>query len=82
MPSAYDETTVELKPGSTLILYSDGVTEATGPDNMEFGCCALTALASQEDLTPRKLIDEVHRFSHSSVLADDATVVIIQRLAA
>jgi serine phosphatase RsbU (regulator of sigma subunit) len=34
MPSAYDETTVELKAGSTLILYSDGVTEATGPDNM------------------------------------------------
>ncbi len=79
MSSEYDERTVRLSPGATLLMYSDGVTEAAGRDHLEFGCCALAAQAEKGKLYPKAVLDEVCRFSGSN-LADDATVVVIERL--
>ncbi|MBK6282525.1 MAG: SpoIIE family protein phosphatase [Draconibacterium sp.] len=33
----YEESKIKLKPGDTIILYSDGVTEQQGTDNENFG---------------------------------------------
>ncbi len=34
---SYEETTITLEPGQTLVLYTDGITEAMSPDGRMFG---------------------------------------------
>lgn len=80
LDSAYDQRTVDLPPGSQLLLYSDGVTEAYGNDNVEFGTDNLQSYASKEGLTTGTLLSAVSRYSLPNLLQDDATAVILSSL--
>jgi sigma-B regulation protein RsbU (phosphoserine phosphatase) len=73
---------VSLEPGDTLLLYSDGVTEAANSAGDDFGEDRLvrtlretTALAA--DCVTREILHAVSTFSESS-LGDDITVVAIR----
>jgi sigma-B regulation protein RsbU (phosphoserine phosphatase) len=71
------ETT--LNPGDTLILYTDGVTEAINPEEEEFGESRLiNIVCSNRNLPPQALIASiikaVQQFSHEEQ-ADDITLV-------
>ena len=44
--AAWTEAEVVLEPGATLVLYTDGLTEASSPDDEEFGIDRFSALAS------------------------------------
>lgn len=57
--SAYDETTVRLSPGDTLLMHTDGVTEARGADEM-FGEQRLRkALTGMAGLPARTVVEAI-----------------------
>ena len=79
----YSETAVELRPGDTIVLVSDGIVEAHGPGGELFGFERLEqALALKPPLAhPDKLIDDligqVLEFAGDAQQHDDMTVVVI-----
>ena len=71
---------VQLQPGDTLLLYTDGVTETFNPQNEEFGYERLAGLAHRNpDQAARVLIRELQsellEFSNHQQLVDDITVI-------
>jgi phosphoserine phosphatase RsbU/P len=75
--SSYPQHTVRLNPGTQLLLYSDGITEAMDRHNEEFGPARLIEHFLRPDACVEGLIEEVRRFSVGSDRSDDATVVLI-----
>ena len=73
----YSETTVVLSPGTKLIFYSDGITEATNPNDEEYGLCRLVEHAIGPEASAVSIVDEVQSFSNGSGVRDDATVVFV-----
>lgn len=74
-----------LEPGSVLIGYTDGVTEAVGPTDAQYGehrlYAALTPLAdtaSQHVLDG--VLERVHEFVQDTPQSDDITLLAIKRL--
>ena len=73
-----------LHAGDTLVLYTDGVTEAQDEEGGFFEEERLVALVRQHRRLPaqallRTIVDEVMRFS-GSVQEDDLTLVVARRL--
>jgi sigma-B regulation protein RsbU (phosphoserine phosphatase) len=85
----FTATHLQLKPGETLLLYTDGVSEARNhADNSEdeYGVDRLAHLISrQAALPPAELISaclkDVHTFTNSSPYADDLTLLAIRHTA-
>jgi phosphoserine phosphatase RsbU/P len=77
-PSSYPETTLRLEPGTRLLLYTDGITEATNRLDEEYGASRLLEHFLQPDACIKGLIDEVRRFGEGSSHSDDATAVLIR----
>ena len=79
--ASYVAACVALRPGDTLVLYSDGVTEAIDPDDEMFGVSRLRELllgqhdAPLEDLQ-RTILDSVRVFSRGANQADDITLLL------
>src|SRR5215470_2082660 len=76
--SSYPETTLRLEPGTHLLLYTDGITEARNREDEEYGAGRLLEHFQQPDACVNGLIHEVREFGHGSDHADDATVVLIR----
>ena len=77
--------TVKLEKGDTLLLYTDGLTEAIGTDGREYGRNRLVELVSRcSRLTPRPLItdciNDLVAFQGESPRADDLTIMAISRV--
>jgi phosphoserine phosphatase RsbU/P len=80
----YADGSVELRPGDTLVIYSDGVTETWNPAGDEFGEEGLTALAVREGrLDAAALQDavlrELDRFAAGAKATDDRTLIVLKR---
>ncbi|HET8528339.1 MAG TPA: SpoIIE family protein phosphatase [Gaiellaceae bacterium] len=79
----YEEATVELPPGGSLVLYTDGVVEARR-DSELYGVERLDALlAEHRALAPRELAERVAadaRAWSGGELSDDLAVVVIRRV--
>lgn len=75
--SAYPEYTVHLKPGTQVLLYSDGVTEAQNRQEEEYGPERLVEYFQQPCTCIDALFEEIQRFSTGSAHTDDATAVLI-----
>jgi sigma-B regulation protein RsbU (phosphoserine phosphatase) len=78
-----EEQKIYFKPGDLLLLYSDGVTEATNPENKIFDVSGLkTVLAESIQESSTMLIDRINSslrsFVQSDELQDDATMVAIK----
>ena len=84
-PGFYAEEHLQLKPGETLVLYTDGVTEALNAENEIFGTKRLELALGA---TPpsgnglRKIMDSllniVHEYAGGARQSDDLTVLMIQ----
>ena len=85
VPSAsYDAYRVQLNPGDVLLLYSDGVTEATNPLGEEFEEERLgQILQANRHRSPEEIVEAVTRavsdFSAGAPVADDLTLVVAKR---
>jgi sigma-B regulation protein RsbU (phosphoserine phosphatase) len=82
----YIEGEVTLAPGETVLLYTDGVTEATNAENALFGDDALLAAMAAIGSDPRgvvtaripdQLVRAVRGFENGAAQADDITVVAL-----
>jgi len=83
---AYEQGETSIAPGSMLVLYSDGVTEAFDERGEMFGDeRLLEILASAGDLSPnaviRRVVSAVERFRGRAEPSDDLSVVVVRRLA-
>jgi serine phosphatase RsbU (regulator of sigma subunit) len=82
----YEQQTCRLEPGDVVVLFSDGVTEATRPDvDEEFGEDRLAqALAELKDDSARSIIESINQrvfdFTRGAPPADDITLVVAKRL--
>ena len=76
-----------LEPGDTLVLFSDGVTEAADPEEHMFGVPRLSeALVGQHDSPldqlQKRVVDCVENFARGASQADDITLLFIRYRAA
>jgi sigma-B regulation protein RsbU (phosphoserine phosphatase) len=76
--SSYSQHTVSLAAGTRVLLYSDGITEASNTVEEEFGGDRLRDHFELPDACVDGLIAEVQRFSAGSDRTDDATAVLIR----
>ena len=75
-----EEQKLFLNQGDLLMLYSDGVTEATNPQNHMFDLSGLkTAITENAHESSEMIIGQInsrlHRFVKSNDFQDDATMV-------
>jgi sigma-B regulation protein RsbU (phosphoserine phosphatase) len=77
-PGDYSEVQVQLPPGSRLLFYSDGITEATGPAGDEYGAERLAEHFRHTDATAESILEDVRRFANGAGLHDDATVILVK----
>jgi sigma-B regulation protein RsbU (phosphoserine phosphatase) len=83
----YSAVRVTLEPNDTLVLFSDGVTEAADPEDQLFGVPRLCeALAGQHDAPldqlKKRVVESVDNFSRGASQADDITLLFIRYRAA
>jgi sigma-B regulation protein RsbU (phosphoserine phosphatase) len=81
----YDGGCVELRPGDTLLVYSDGVTETWDPDGEEFGEENLVPLAVRSrgldaEAIQSAILQEIERFEAGARATDDRTIVVLKRV--
>jgi phosphoserine phosphatase RsbU/P len=73
----YSETTVALSPGSRLVFYSDGITEAEDASEQEYGLERLAQHAATSDASAVSIVDDVRAYANGAGVRDDATVVFV-----
>jgi sigma-B regulation protein RsbU (phosphoserine phosphatase) len=74
----FSETEVELAPGSHLLLYSDGITEAANPEEEEYGAGRLAEQVLRPKVSPEDILADVRRHAARRGLEDDATVILVK----
>lgn len=76
----YDQATLTLRPGDTLVLYTDGVTEAMDSHNRQFGVDQLSAVMARCDRSAAELRDAILRaldqFTDRAAAHDDRTLLV------
>jgi sigma-B regulation protein RsbU (phosphoserine phosphatase) len=77
-PSSYPQRTITLAPGTQLLLYTDGITEAMNSTEEEYGPARLIEHFLDPEACVDGLITEVQRFGGESERSDDATAVLIR----
>jgi serine phosphatase RsbU (regulator of sigma subunit) len=81
--AAYTATCLKLEPGDTLVLFSDGVTEAMDPDDQLFGVPRLKQTLTGQTECPLEdiqkcILDAVDNFTRGARQADDLTLLILR----
>ncbi len=79
-----EDKIIPMKPGDTLVLYTDGLNEAIDESGEEFGrenlVAALKIAGNQGvDVLVKNIVERVQRFSSGHAQMDDITLAIIQR---
>jgi hypothetical protein len=84
LPNArYEQAKLEVSPGDLLLMYSDGLVEATNAGDEEYGEGRLrdllaTVTEKSADEIRRILLASLAAFSDSAQLRDDLTIVVAQ----
>ena len=79
----YTAACVQLQPGDTLVMFSDGVTEAMDPSEELFGVPRLREVLTGQPECPLEVIqkcilESVENFSRGAHQADDLTLLILR----
>jgi sigma-B regulation protein RsbU (phosphoserine phosphatase) len=83
----YASFCIKLDPGDTLVLFSDGITEAMDPEEELFGVGRLREVLSGHMDTPldqlqRCVLESVENFARGAHQADDVTLLLVRYRAA
>ena len=79
----FSATTLQLEPNDTLLLFSDGVTEAMDPDEELYGVTRLRGLVEGKDAMAldeiqKMVLESVENFARGARQADDLTVLLVR----
>ena len=81
----YDQLTIELPPGSKVVMYTDGINEAADPSDELFSIERIrNRFAETVDTVPiigQKIIDDVRQFMNGTPQGDDMCLVCFGRSA-
>jgi len=75
-PATYESCELQLRPGTRLLLYSDGITEAENASGEEFGLGRAGDLLLHPTTDADTLLCEVDSFTRG-IATDDATVLLL-----
>jgi sigma-B regulation protein RsbU (phosphoserine phosphatase) len=82
----YEAIELRLEPGDSILLYSDGITEACNPGQEEWGIdrlqSALRKLHGDMRTVASELLAQVDAFRGDAAQHDDITLLLLQRLPA
>lgn len=86
LEAQYVSDTAQVPPGSVLVLYTDGITEAEGADGEQFSKARLASVVRNNlRKSAREIIDAVHdaaqQFAGTANQQDDMTLVVLKTLA-
>jgi phosphoserine phosphatase RsbU/P len=75
--------TMQLEPNDTLVLYSDGVTEAMDPDEQLYGVGRLRGVLIGKNEMPldeiqKTVLESVENFARGARQADDVTMLLVR----
>ncbi len=75
----YTDTTIQLMPGDRIVMYSDGMTEVTNSDNVEYGLDGLKSmLLSTATDRPNQALNRITEdLAKFGSVKDDQTIIII-----
>jgi phosphoserine phosphatase RsbU/P len=73
----FSNTRVSLRNGSKLLLYSDGITEAAGLNDEEYGTHRLSEHLQKADASVESILVDVRKHVIGAGLQDDATVILL-----
>ena len=81
--SRYVECSINLEPGDRLFLYSDGITETTSPDDVEFGQDRLIKTLDSSHGMPltksiSSLLEDVDAWRGGGRLTDDVSILGVE----
>jgi phosphoserine phosphatase RsbU/P len=76
--SGFSESEIHLKEGSRIVLYSDGITEAAGSDNEEYGAARLCEHVLNPHASSESILTDVRHYVDGAGLQDDATVIFVR----
>ena len=81
--SEYDEQTLHLEPGSRVLFYSDGLTDAADEDHRPFGSARLMQAFARAGRRPvqdavTSVLEEVRRWSAPGDVPDDRSLLIVE----
>lgn len=83
--ATYREAKVQLRPGDSLVLYTDGITEAHNPQQQMYDLSRLGAVCQSESITHSqvlidRIISSVDQFSEGAPQYDDITLMVLRYL--
>jgi len=81
----YRDDVTELRPGDTLLVFTDGITDATNDAQELFGAARLERvvrdhLARSADAIAQAVIDAVDAHAQGDIQFDDLTLMVLKRL--
>jgi len=80
----WGEKTVQLDPGDTLLLYTDGITESESPTHDFYGLERLVQVVQAQagvsaDTARQAVLDSVAHFTQGAPLSDDIALIVLHR---
>jgi sigma-B regulation protein RsbU (phosphoserine phosphatase) len=79
MRSEYSEIQLTLQTGDRLLIYTDGVVEATNGGGHEYGTSPLGKSLQKPGVSAKSVLTEVQEFASGGTLSDDATAIVLRR---
>jgi serine phosphatase RsbU (regulator of sigma subunit) len=81
--ATYDQFTVNVEPGDTVVMYTDGVNEAMDPQDRVYGRPRVRSVLSAGPQNPvemgQTLLTDVQRFVRNRQQADDICILCVGR---
>lgn len=74
----FSDTQIQLGEGSRLLFYSDGITEAAGPSDEEYGPERLRDHVVRVNASTESVLADVRKHVNGAGLQDDATVILVR----
>ena len=81
---SFARSNFSMTTGDILVLYTDGITEATNPNQVQFGTSHMKEIIKKNHARPSSeiiglIIDELEKFTEYKQLDDDITLIIAKR---
>jgi phosphoserine phosphatase RsbU/P len=81
--ATYEEETIQLGDGDTLVIFSDGVTDAADPEGNDFGEARLLACIGEHRAVPPdvlldRVLSAVRAYTAGAAQTDDLTALVLR----